>query len=273
MIIDFHTHIFPDKIAGVTVEALSKSASIPAHSNGALDGLIAQMKKSGVDISVNLPVLTRAKQLDSVMSFAKEINTKTYTGPRVISFAGMHPDVDEPEEALERIKKEGFLGIKLHPDYQGTFFDDEKYIRILSCAKRLDLITVTHAGFDGAFVGQPIKCTPKRVLNLLDRIGGYDKLVLAHLGGNELFGEVLRDLAGESVYFDTSYVLKSIDRDFFEKILSKHTEDKILFATDSPWQEQSEQVEILKSYRLGDKTENKIFSGNAKKLLKLDAAY
>lgn len=270
MIIDFHTHIFPDKIAGATIDALSRGASIPPHSNGALSGLLESMERANVDISVNLPVVTRVSQIDSVATFAGKINQNTDTSRRVISFAGIHPDDDEYEYHLEQFKKEGFLGIKLHPDYQGTFFDDEKYIRILKKARDLDLITVTHAGFDGAFVGQEIKCTPRRVVNVLEKIGGYDKLVLAHMGANELFDDVYSTLAGENVYFDTSYVLPHIKKDLLFKIIEKHSEDKILFATDSPWQAQDEQISILRSFSLGDVAENKIFYENASKLLKLN---
>ncbi len=269
MIIDFHTHIFPDKIANATIEALSKSASIMPHSDGTFGGLSSQMVESGIDVSVNLPVLTKPTQFDSIIRFGSEINQKTDTPTRIISFAGMHPYIEDYEEKLEIVKSLGFLGIKLHPDYQGTFFDDKKYVNILKRAKKLDLITLTHAGFDGAYVGKEIKCTPLRVLRVLDALGGYDKLVLAHMGGNELFDDVYSNLAGENIYFDTSYVLSSIGQKMFENILTKHGENKILFATDSPWQHQGREVEIIKSYNLGAKTENKIFCENARKLLKL----
>ena len=269
MVIDFHTHIFPDKIAKRTVEALSNGASIPAHSSGDFDGLIKSMEKNGIDISVNLPVLTKASQFDSVTAFSKEINEKPYTGTRIISFAGMHPDIEDPKRALYSIKEKGFLGIKLHPDYQGVFFDDKRYIRILKIAKELDLITLTHAGFDGAYVGQPIKCTPDRVARALDAIGGYGKLVLAHMGANELFTEFYEILAGEDIYIDTSYVLPFIGKDMFYKIAGKHGDDKILFATDSPWQDQGEMVKILKGYVSDSVTADKILYKNAKLLLKL----
>ena len=269
MVIDFHTHIFPDKIAKRTVEALSQGASIPPHSTGDFDGLIKSMEKNGIDISVNLPVLTRASQLESVTSFAKGINEKSYIGARIISFAGMHPDIYDCEMALYDIKEKGFLGIKLHPDYQNTYFDDKKYIRILKIAKELDLITLTHAGFDGAYVGQPIKCTPDRVARALDAIGGYDKLVLAHMGANELFDQFTDTLAGESLYIDTSYVLPFIGRDRFIEIMEKHGADKILFASDSPWQDQGEMVRILKSYVSETEPLEKILYKNAKKLLML----
>ena len=271
MIIDFHTHVFPDKIAIATVSALERSGNTPAFSDGTVSGLIGQMQKAGVDLSVNLPVLTKPTQFDSILKFANAIN-ETYKdtpvgSPRIISFAGMHPDIEDCEEKLQTVKDSGILGIKIHPDYQGTFFDDDRYVRILAAAKKLDLITVTHAGLDGAYVGQPIKCTPRRVMNLLDKIGGYDKLVLAHMGGNQLFEEVHDVLAGESLYFDTAYVLQFFSERDFKKMAEKHGEEKILFATDSPWRDLSVDTEILKSYSLDKTAEEKIFSENARKLL------
>ena len=269
MIIDFHTHIFPDKIAEATINALSKAGNILPHSNGRKEGLESSMKLSGVDISVNLPVLTRATQFDSIFNFALGLNRENQTQGGIISFAGFHPDIENYEKKLTQIKENGFLGIKIHPDYQGTFFDDSRYVAILKKAKELDLITVTHAGYDVGFPNEEIKCTPKRVLNVLDKIGGYEKLVLAHLGGNELFDEVYRCLAGENIYFDTSYVLPQLTKEQFEKMLLKHGENKILFASDSPWQSQGEMVEMIKSYGLGKCTEEKILCENARKLLKI----
>ena len=266
MIIDFHAHVFPDKIAAATIGALSSGANIPAHASGTLDGLCRSMDEAGVDISVNLPVLTKPTQFDSIFAFAKEMNEKC---KRVISFAGIHPSDENYHDHLYMVKEAGFLGVKIHPDYQGTFFDDQRYVNILSLAKKLDLITLTHAGFDGAFVGQEIKCTPTRTLRLLDKIGGYGKLVLAHLGGNELYGDVLEELCGENVYFDTAYVLPFLTQAQVEKVILKHGEGKILFATDSPWQGQREMVDIVKSFGLPKETENKIFCENAKNLLKL----
>ena len=273
MIIDFHTHVFPEKIAAATVSALEKSGNTPAFSDGTVKGLTEQMKSAGVDISVNLPVLTKPTQFDSILKFAVSLN-ETYKAipdgePKIISFAGMHPDIEDYEEKLRQVKESGILGIKIHPDYQCTFFDDERYVRILAEAKRLGLITVTHAGLDGAYVGQPIKCTPKRVLKLLDKIGGYDKLVLAHLGGHRLYSKAYRKLAGKDVYFDTAYILRYKKEKEFKKMVKKHGDDRILFATDSPWRSLVTDTEILKGFSLGEKTEKRIFSENARELLKI----
>ena len=268
MIIDFHTHIFPDKIARGAVSSLAEKGKIKPYSDGTEASLVAAVERAGVDLAVNLPVLTRPEQFSGTMRFASEINLKYDTGKGILSFAGVHPDIADPEWAIDEVVRCGFLGIKIHPDYQGTFIDDERYVRLLALAKSRGLITVTHAGFDVGFAGEPIKCTPTRTMRLLDRLGGYDKLVLAHLGGNMLFDDVYNTLAGEDVYFDTAYSLHEATREQFFKILEKHGEDRMLFATDSPWRDIAEEVEFIRSYKLGE-VEEKIFSLNAKKLLNM----
>ncbi len=270
MVVDFHTHIFPGQIAARTVSRLAESSGITPHSTGDEAGLLLKMKEAGVDISVNLPVLTRADQLESVLEFGKKLNEKSYTGQRIISFAGMHPDIEDLEAAFEKIKAGGFLGIKIHPDYQNTFIDDDRYFKILSLAKRYDLITVTHAGVDGAYIGQPVKCTPTRTLRLLDRLGGYPKLVLAHLGANEMFSEVYDTLAGEDVYFDTAYILHVAKREELLKIIERHSSKRVLFATDSPWRCIKEEVEIVSRLPLPPEDISDILSGNALRLLNGD---
>lgn len=269
MIIDFHSHIFPDKIAGKTIELLSQKGGIPAFSDGTVDGLVEKMNEAGVDVSVTLPVLTSPSQFDSVNRFAAEVNLRFADKKRrLISFAGIHPACEDIDKKMAFIKESGFLGVKVHPDYQSTFIDDLGYVRIMEAARDNDLIVVTHSGVDCGFLGLPVRCTPDRALNLIRRVP-YGKFVLAHYGANEMHDEVLEKLCGEDVYFDTAYILRFVGKEMFEKILAKHGEDKILFATDSPWSSVKGDVEILKSFSLAKETEEKIFSGNARRLLGL----
>ena len=267
MIIDFHTHIFPDKIAKKTIEYLSEKGGIPPFSDGSYSGLLAEMEKADVDIAVNLPVVTAPKQFESITRFAEEINSRPIEGGRrIISFAGIHPQCEDIEGKMEAIAKAGFVGIKLHPDYQETFIDDDGYLRILECARRLDLIVVTHSGVDGGYRGCPVRCTPERARRLIEAVG-HKKLVLAHMGANERAEEVLETLCGLDVYFDTAYVLHNMDRETFVKMLDRHGADRILFASDSPWSGMERDVKIIKSFGLDKETENKIFYENAKGLL------
>ena len=269
MIIDFHTHIFPDKIAHKTIEMLSEKGGIPPFSDGSVKGLVEAMERAGTDISVTLPVLTNPTQFDSVMRFAMQINLDYAEKPkRLISFAGIHPMCDHIEEKMRLIKENGFLGVKIHPDYQGTFIDHDGYVKILACAKEYDLIVVAHSGVDGGFRDMPVRCTPERAKKLIETVP-YSKLVLAHYGANEMFDEAYETLCGLDVYFDTAYILRFVGDEMFKKILHKHGEDKILFATDSPWSDIANDVSIIRSFALPKETENKIFYENAKKLLNL----
>lgn len=270
MIIDFHTHIFPDRIAEKTIEYLSLKGNISPFSDGTKNGLFDRLREAQADIALNLPVITNPTQFDSVNRFAKEVN-ESFAQSRnkgIMSFAGIHPLCDDLDEKMKWIKNNGFLGIKLHPDYQETFIDDEKYERILALAKELDLIVVTHSGADIAYRGYPVRCTPDRVLKLIRKVR-HPKLVLAHLGASEMSEEVYEKLCGEDVYFDTAFVLRFTDKDTFTKIVKKHGDDRILFGSDSPWSGIERDIDIIRSFDLPKNTEDKIFFKNSKKLLGL----
>lgn len=265
MIIDFHTHTFPDRIAAQTVAHLAELGGITPHLDGTLAALKRSMAKAGIDRSVILPVATAPRQVESINRTAAQLN-----GKDGILYAGaIHPDCENVEEILDGIRDAGLFGIKLHPDYQGVYFDDDRYLRILEAAARRGLITVTHAGLD---VGYPndIHCTPDMVLHVLEALKGTidSRLVLAHLGGCNMAGEVLEKLVGKPVYMDTAVVLNWYPEQALE-IIRSHGSDKILFATDSPWADQREFVELVRGFGLNEAEQEQIFWKNAAKLLRL----
>lgn len=267
MIIDFHTHIFPDKIAKKTVDMLAIKGSTKPYSDGTVNGLLCEMEKAGADIAITLPVITNPTQFDSVNRFAREIN-ETFKNEkrRLISFAGIHPMCEDIEAKMKFIKESGFLGVKIHPDYQDTFISDPGYLRILECAKEFDLTVITHAGVDAAYRDMPVRCHPRLAREVIRKVK-HKKFVLAHFGANEMFDEVLDTLCDEDVYFDTAYILRYINEETFKKILNKHGADRILFATDSPWSSIEQDVKTIKSFSLDNITEEKLFEKNARELL------
>lgn len=265
MIIDFHTHVFPDKIAKKTIDFLAERSNNVADFDGTVHGLKTQMKTADCTLAVSLPVVTKPEQFDSILNFAKNVNQ---TEENIISFAGIHPLNDDLEGKLQAVKDAKIKGIKLHPDYQGVFIDDERYIKILEICKKLDLIVVTHAGIDCGYRECTIMCPPDRVKKVIDKVG-HSKFVLAHMGGSEMVDEFLSCVAGADVYIDTAYVLKYLSKEQFLKILKKHGEDKILFATDCPWSNIANDIDILKSFVENKQTLDKILYKNALKLLGL----
>ena len=269
MVVDFHTHVFPDKIAKKTIDYLAEKGGNTPFSDGTVSGLLSALENGLVDVAVALPVLTKPEQFESVLNFVIKINEElSNKEKKIISFGGIHPACEDIKGKLKRVKDAGLMGVKIHPDYQNTFIDDDGYIEILKCAKDLDLIVVTHAGIDCGYRECTVKCPPSLTRKVIDKVG-HEKFVLAHLGGSEMVEDVLKYLAGQKVYFDTAFVLNRIKKEEFLSVLDKHGEDRILFASDFPWSSFDRDVEILKSFVNDSDTRDKILYKNALSLLGL----
>ena len=265
MVIDFHTHIFPDKIAAASIAHLENVSGVTAATNGTLEGLLASMEKNNVDLSVILPVVTKPSQFESVNRFAAEVNQK-YKG-KLISFGGIHPDSEDYKRELDKIKELGLPGIKLHPDYQKVMIDDERNMRIIEYADSLGLMIMVHAGIDIG-LPPPVHCPPDKAARVIDALKP-EKMILAHFGGWKQWEEVYELLAGRNVYFDTSFTFDYIEQDMFLKILEKHGYEKVLFATDSPWSVVGKAVQTVRDMPHAEKVKEDILSGNAGRLLGL----
>ena len=258
--IDFHTHIFPDKVAEKSIPYLSSICKMGPFLDGKKADLLSSIEEAGLECSVLLPVVTAPRQFDSINRFAMQ-----FLEGKLISFGGLHPACEDYKEKLRWIKNQGFKGIKFHPDYQDTYFNDIRFKRILSYASELDLIVVVHAGQD-PYSPDDIHCTPKMISEVYDEVAPT-KLVLAHMGGNEMHDDVERFLVGKNIYFDTAYSMDKMKPEQFIRIIRNHGADKILFGSDSPWAGQKQFVERFLNFPLTLDEKNKIMSENAKKLL------
>lgn len=260
MIIDFHTHMFPVKIAKGTLEFLASVCHTEPFTNGTYEGLEASGAGAGVDISVALPIVTKPSQFDSVNKFAA-----AHQEGRILSFGGIHPDSSDYKGQLLQLKHMGFKGIKLHPDYQEVYFNDIRCKRIVDYASELGMIVSVHAGADPK-CPKDIHCTPLMAAELIDEVRP-EKLVLAHMGGNDQWDEVEEFLVGKQVYFDTGVVLGRIPDEQFIRIVRMHGSEKILFATDSPWAGQKEFVDYLNHMDITEEEKQQILGENACRLL------
>ncbi len=265
MTVDFHTHSFPDKIAEKTISFLENKGKVKAYHNGTRQGLVELTQKYMIDYSVVLPVATSVKQVESINRLSAELNGKD----GLIYFAAIHPDCENVEEILDNVKNANIKGIKLHPDYQGVYFNDKRYIKIMEQAAKRDLLIVTHAGIDIGY-RDDVHCTPDMVLEVLDELSGLidNKLILAHMGACDQPDEVLEKLVGKAVYMDTAFVLDRYTEKCLE-IIKKHGADKILFATDSPWADQGKFLDIIDKIDLSKEEKDKILYVNAFNLLNI----
>ena len=208
MIIDFHTHAFPDRIYERTIEILESNVvkySQKIHKaagSGNIDGLKTDMDKYGIDISVVLPIATSPKQTESIIAFADSVNA---CNDKIISFASLHPMNESPEDIVKKIAEMGFSGIKLHPDYQDFYIDSPESIRILKECEKCGLTVILHPGHDHG-CAPPRHCTPKRLSNLLGVLS-CNNIVCAHMGGWEMWDEAMEFVIGKPFMIDTSFSL------------------------------------------------------------------
>ena len=269
MIIDFHTHIFPDKIAARAVASLESNihnrfrddvrAVIPAT----LTALKKSMAENNIDYSVVMPIATNTHQSASINSFAKIVNETD----GLFSFGSLHPEQEDWESVLYDIKEKGLKGIKLHPEYQNFYVDSPEALRIFQKCEKLDLIVLLHAGKDHG-TEPPVHCEPERLRRALDYVSG-EKIVAGHLGGWDMWDDVEKYLVGTPVYLDTAFTVDFIDKEQLVRIIKNHGSEKILYATDSPWEKQSNAAEYIKTLGLGAEETDNIFYKNAQKLLNL----
>lgn len=281
MTIDFHTHTFPDGMAQRVIVPMGRSSRVKHYLDGTMSGLRASMERAGVDLSVVLPVATKASQVEKLNAVSAE-NNEIWAERGVFSFGAMHPDCVDYKAELARVKERGLKGVKLHPPYQQVPFNDIRYLRILERCAELDLIVVTHAGID---VGGPGDwCTPDMSREVFEQIP-WPKLVLAHLGGWRQWDEVLDKLAGLDLYLDTAYCFGTVEpaegtrrdaderwlisREQFRALASRHGAGKILFATDSPWSDQTRNLAELEAMGLPTGETTAIQGENGAKLLGL----
>jgi uncharacterized protein len=167
MVIDFHTHCFPDKLAGPALEKLSaRSGGLKRWTDGTVDGIKRRMVEHCVDLSVVLHIATSPSQQRAVNDFAAEID-----GGGIASFGSVHPDAPDAISEMERIKALGFRGVKFHPQYQEFAVDDPRVFHLYKKAAALGLITVFHAGNDLGFVDSPL-ASPAAMVRALQVFDG-----------------------------------------------------------------------------------------------------
>ena len=270
MVIDFHTHLFPDKIAARAIEKLMEGIFrtqgahvLPPQTDGTMSGLLDSMKKSGVDLSVVMPIATSPTQHTTINTFAKKITDNK----KIISFGSIHPMQTDWEEALEHIAELNLPGIKMHPEFQEFYVDEPIILDIVKKCEKLNFLVLFHSGADMGYL-PPVHCTPQRLRTVLDKTGCRN-IIAAHFGAFLMWDDVDKYLIGTSVMMDTSMTSGFLDKEKCADMIKRHGADKVLFGSDSPWQGQKTALDYLLSLNLSDEEKELIKHKNAERLLSL----
>ncbi len=264
MIIDFHTHCFPDAIAAKAMEILkNRSGIFHPYQNGTVSDLTKLQRRAGVDYSLIQNIATNPHQQKKVNDFAISL----LGNPCVIPFGSVHPDSEDAVEELYRLKEAGIKGIKLHPDYQEFYCDEERMIPLYEKIAELGFITLFHCGIDMGYPS-PVHCDAERLSSILPAFGGAP-VVAAHLGGLCDKENTLKYLAGKDIYLDTAYTYAAQPPASVKEIISAHGAGRILLASDSPWNDPADCIALVKLLGFSEEDEKKILGENARRLLGL----
>jgi predicted TIM-barrel fold metal-dependent hydrolase len=262
-IIDAHAHAFPDGIADHAMQSLcsqGKWQDIRNYHDGTLAGLLASMDRAGIQRAILCSVATKPSQVDKITQWSIAV-----ASDRIVPFASIHPDYDEPEAAIERVAAAGLRGLKFHPQYMSCAFDDPRCLRIARAAAAARLVFTVHGGYHPAF-DKHDEGSPARLRRLHDAVPDL-RIVACHMGGMDDWQGVLDHLVGSDVYLETSFGPSWCPRDVFETMLARHDPRRIVFGTDSPWQDQARELADFRSLSLSPEAFALALGGNAEVLL------
>ena len=259
MIVDVHTHVFPDEIALEVVPKMAAGAGIKESIDGRLSSLVESMDEAGIEMSWLQPVATKPKQVNSINRWVESGRSE-----RVVAFGSFHPDCENLPGLIRDLSSRGFPGVKMHPEYHTIEPDDERLFAMYEAMIEERMIVLFHAGVDIEI--PTLNSTPEHFARLIDRFPDL-AMILAHLGGFRQWEEVARVLIGRDVYLDTSYVLGHLPDEDFVTMVRAHGADRVLFGTDSPWADQKGELEHLRSLPFSEKELDNICGENAARLL------
>ena len=286
MIIDIHTHAFPDKVAAKAMETLEAMYGVKASSDGTVDALLAEMGESGVDISVVLAVSTASRQVVSINTWVSSLYQLGDVPPNpLIGFGTIHPQFEGYRDEIQRMKELGIKGVKFQPSFQEFYPDDERMFPVYEELIKAGLIILFHAG-DEIKPVENIYSTPERLARMFDVMQGEinshnhrvhtedgqrstARIVIAHLGGYRMWDQVEEHLLGRDLYFGTSYVFGHLDSARAARMIRSHGIDRILFGSDFPFSQQQRDIQEILDLDITREEKESILGRNASLLLGL----
>lgn len=254
---DVHAHIYPGKIAEKATASVGDFYHTSMETVGLPHVLAQKGGVAGIDRFLVCSVATKVAQVRSINEF---IARKCAEYPSFTGLAAWHQDIEDIEGELEDIEAKGLKGIKLHPDFQEFYIDDEKMIPFYRAAHRRKLPILFHMGdYRTDF------SSPRRLMNVLEKLPELT-CIAAHLGGYTEWEAAKKELSGTNVYVDTSSSLfaltKEQARESIEHFGVKHT----MFGTDFPMWEPAGELNRFFALELSEEENRAILYDNFARL-------
>jgi predicted TIM-barrel fold metal-dependent hydrolase len=257
MVIDFHAHIYPEKIAAKVLANVWEFYRIPMQLDGTAGTLLESGRRGGIDRFV---VFSPAAIPDQVQSINDFIAGLCREHPQLIGFGTLHPDLQNPSGEIERILGLGLKGIKLHPDMQHFNIDDPRMLTVYAALEGR-LPVMFHTGDYRYSFSHPARLA--RVLDAFPELTA----VAAHFGGWSLFDVALDHLLDRRCYFDVSSSLPFLGRRRSRELIRIYGAERFLFGSDYPMWDPAACLEEFLSLNLSEAETDLILRQNARSIL------
>jgi hypothetical protein len=299
MVVDFHSHIYPEKIAAKAVVSTEAFYTIPARGRGTPDDLAAAGRKGGIDRFVVFSAAAVPAQVVSINSYIASVcagrenagreragvaGRADVTGradvagragadkaggtniggdagaPAFTGFGTLHPGMEDPGGEVERIIGLGLRGVKFHPDMQKFNIDDERMMKIYAILEG-KLPVIFHTGDYRYVYSHPARLAP--VLDAFPRL----TVIAAHFGGWSLFDLALEYFQERRCYFDLSSSIPYLGHRRAEELIRIYGAERMLFGSDYPIWDPGECLKEFLELKLNSAEQERILSGTALEIL------
>lgn len=196
-----------------------------------IPNLLAEMQRVAVTQATILPIATGLPfDHDATLHILDSI-AKAGAGDRLIPFASVHPRASDKIAKLRDYASRGVRGVKLHPEMQRFFPDEDGAMEIYEECGKLGLPIIFHAGRSGI---EPEFMRPyaliRRYLPGIEKFPAT-KFVLGHAGARDVADAIPAAQKYENVWLE----LSSQGVTQIHELLLKVGESKLLYGTDWPF--------------------------------------
>ncbi|WP_411732762.1 amidohydrolase family protein [Paeniglutamicibacter sp.] len=261
LIIDAHTHVWPDKIAGLALNS-NPVPGLEPRGDGTVSGLDAAMDAHGVQASCCLGIANEARQVDSVNRFVAALASK-----RRHPVGTVHVDLSL-EENMASLRRHGIRSVKLHPLFQNFALNDPRLWRILE-AFGSEISVITHVGEGGDARANALS-SPRMIADIARQFPDLT-LMACHFGGYKILDDAEEMLSGVDVILETSWPpsLTTLAPDRVRRLIRNHGAERIVFGSDWPMTNPGEEIAAIHGLGLTDEETRQVLGGNLARFLQL----
>lgn len=261
MLIDIHTHIYPDKIAQKATESVREFYGLEGsvQMNGTVDMLLQRGAEAGIDKFVVLPVSNAPGRVRHINEFLLE---QYRTHDCFIGFGTVHAAMENIADEAEWILGSGLKGIKMHPDSQCFNIDDPRLFPVYEAVQdKIPLIL--HMGDPRYDFSHPRRL--REILKLFPRL----QVIAAHFGGYSMPAEAKEILWDTDCVFDISSAMMFMEPGEPERYINCYGAERMAYGTDYPLWDPVTEVERFHRLNLTSEQFDQISHKTAQRILKL----